>query len=169
MSKKKSFFSQLCPISGAGTKNIYALLSSQFECRQYFEPIERIQDLQTATMKLSFLLFLFASLEPTAANECAECMDFLSKYGDADDSKAAEKQCKVISSVKDVQKACKKTVKDVLKKGKDRLASCKTYGWCPDSRVRVRRTAECEENPTSSPTNEPTSNPTSKPTQVPLK
>jgi len=42
--------------------------------------------------------------------------------------KAAEKECKVISSDKDVQKACKKVVKDVLKKNKDPLAMCKL---CP--------------------------------------
>ena len=42
----------------------------------------------------------------------------------ADDSKSVEKECKIISSDKLVQKACKKVVKDVLKKGKDKLDSC---------------------------------------------
>merc|ERR1712130_619058 len=91
-----------------------------------------------------------------------------------DDSKAAEKQCKIISSDKDVQKACKKVVKDVLKKGKDKLDSCKIYGWCPRSRtrafLRARRTAECvcEDEPTSSPTNRVDTEPTSlRPTKTP--
>jgi len=110
-------------------------------------------------------------------------MGFLSNYDDEDDSKAAEKECKKVSSDKDVQKACKKVVKDVLKKGKKPLDTCKDYDWCPATRarafLRARRTAVddcvCEDEPTSSPTNaptrltgsEPTGNPTSSPTNSP--
>ena len=84
-------------------------------------------------MKLSFLLFLFASLEPTAANECADCTDFLSNYKRWQ-SWAAQKDCKKISNNKDVQEACKKVVEDVLKKKKDNprdpVEACQDYGWC---------------------------------------
>ena len=62
--------------------------------------------------------------------QCAVCMNFLSKYEDADDSKYAEKECKIMSCDKVVQKACKKVVKDVLKKRKDEVSTCKVYGWC---------------------------------------
>ena len=62
--------------------------------------------------------------------EFAECMKFLEGYTQSWQSKTAENECKIISSDKTVQKACKKVVKDVLKKGKDKLDSCKVYGWC---------------------------------------
>ena len=98
-------------------------------------------------------------------DECGECVNFLANYNDADDSKAAEKECKVMSNDKVVQKACKKVVKDVLKKGKATLDTCKTYGWCRSTRtrafLRARRTAECDDDSTISPTNAHTSNPSS--------
>ena len=109
---------------------------------------------------------LIPTTKPDEA-ECAECLGFLSNYEDADDSKAAEKECKKISNDKDVQKACKKVVKDVLKKGKNPVETCKDYGWCEESRVRARRTAECSEEPTNNPTDSPTLNPTSEPTSNP--
>ena len=62
--------------------------------------------------------------------DCSECMDFLSKYDDADDSKAAEKECKINSSDKVVQKACKKVVKDVLKNGLIPRKRCEIRKWC---------------------------------------
>jgi len=58
-------------------------------------------------------------------------MGFLANYSDEDDSKAAGKQCKVVSGDKVPQKACKKLVKDVLKKGLDELETSKAYDWCP--------------------------------------
>ena len=38
-----------------------------------------------------------------------------------------------LCSEKDVQKACKKVVKDVLKKGLDELETCKAYLWLVSS------------------------------------
>merc|ERR1719261_1970390 len=128
-------------------------------------------------IRLALILSMFVG---AAEAQCTECMGFLAKYDGADDSKAAEKECKVISSDKDVQKACKKVVKDVLKKGKDELAMCKLYDWCPATRagafLRTRRTTGdfvplndcvCEDEPTSSPTNSPTRLPGSEPTGSP--
>ena len=72
----------------------------------------------------------FLTFTKPVGEECADCMGFLSKYDDADDSKTAEKECKITSTDKQVQKACKKVVKDVLKNGQDRIDTCKAYDWC---------------------------------------
>merc|ERR1719261_2015438 len=107
-------------------------------------------------IRLALILSMFVG---AAEAQCTECMGFLSNYEGADDSKAAEKECKVISSDKDVQKACKKVVKDVLKKGKDELAMCKLYDWCPALPPTEAPTKPNTQAPTVQQNEEPTSAP----------
>merc|ERR1719261_2054519 len=111
-------------------------------------------------IRLALILSMFVG---AAEAQCTECMGFLAKYDGADDSKAAEKACKVISSDKDVQKACKKVVKDVLKKNKDPLAMCKLYDWCPALPPTEAPTKPNTQAPTQTPTVQQNEEPTSAP------
>ena len=102
-----------------------------------------------------------------SADPCSECLELFEDFIDPDDPKASEKKCKKIIINKEMQKTCKKVVKEVLKGEKEKKEICLTYGWCFLPTPKPTSNPSPPTKSSSAPT-QTTSNPTSNPTNVPM-